>query len=80
MNVPELDDEVRFILGRPCFTVAKIARRLHELGIYEVKTKAEDEQAVALHWMLTLYARYGKEWRTKLEQSLNNSPKQKSKK
>jgi len=71
MNTPKLDDEVRFILGRPNFVVAGIARRLHELGIYKVAKKAEDEQAVALHWMLTLYEKYGEDWRTKLEETLN---------
>jgi len=74
MSVPKLDDEVRFILGRPNFSVAGIARRLHELGIYEVKTKAEDEQAVALHWMLTLYEKHGKGWRDKLEEVLKEKP------
>jgi len=72
----ELDDEVRFILGRPNFTLAGIARRLHELGIYEVKTKAEDEQAVAIHWMLTLYEKYGKEWRNKLDEAMNEKESQ----
>lgn len=70
MKAPELDSEVRFILGRPNFSVAEIARRLHELGIYEVQTKAEDEQAVAIHWMLTMYEKYGKNWRKEIEIAL----------
>ncbi|MBW1791576.1 MAG: hypothetical protein JRJ14_04790 [Deltaproteobacteria bacterium] len=41
----KLDSETIAILGRPNFACAGIARRLHDLGLYEVKTSAEDEQA-----------------------------------
>lgn len=71
VSLPPLDDEVRDILGRPCFVVARIAQRLHKLGLYEVKTKAEDEQAVALYWMLSLYAKHGADWKKFGDKILN---------
>lgn len=63
MSELPFNDEVRWILGRPCFAVANIARLLHEKGIYTCKEKAEDEQAVALHFMLSQYLKHGANWR-----------------
>ena len=60
--IPPINLVLRDILGRPCFTVAGIARRLHQLELYEVECRAEDEQACAIHWMLTLYAKHGEGW------------------
>lgn len=61
--LPPLEGDIAWILGQPCFAVAGIARRLHELGLYEVARKAEAEQAAALHWMLGLHAEHGENWR-----------------
>lgn len=61
VSCPPLDKHVRFILGRPCFTLGGIAERLRELG-HEIKRKAEDEQAVVIHWMLSMYAKHGEDW------------------
>ena len=58
----ELDDEVRWILGRPNFTCGSTAQVLRILG-HEIKTKAEDEQAAVMHWMLCLYEKHGGNWR-----------------
>lgn len=71
----EMDEEIRWILGRPCFTVPGIARKLHVLGLYEVKTKAEDEQACAIHWMLNLYLKHGPMWRAEGEKILKGESK-----
>jgi len=58
----ELNDETRWILGRPNFTCAGIARDLRVLG-QDIKQRAEDEQAAVIHWMLTLYEAHGAGWR-----------------
>ena len=58
----ELNKETREILGRPNFTCRGIARRLCELGLYEVDTKAEDEQAVTIHFLLSQYEKHGDTW------------------
>lgn len=57
------DDDVREMLGWPCFRCRNIAHALRAAGLYECKNKAEDEQATAIHWMLTLYLKHGKAWR-----------------
>lgn len=57
-----LNDETRFILGLPNFRTGPMAHRLRELG-HDIKTKCEDEQAYAIHWMLTLLEEHGAEWR-----------------
>lgn len=62
IKFPEINAALRDILGRPCFTVADVAALLRHSKKYEVERKAEDEQAVALHWMLTLYFEHGDAW------------------
>jgi hypothetical protein len=59
----ELNEDVRWILGRPNFACAPIAQCLRKLG-YQIDTRAEAEQAAAIHWMLTLYESYGAAWKT----------------
>lgn len=71
--MPPLNDEIEWILGRPCFAVAGIARRLHELKLYDVARKAESEQAAALHWMLNLYFTHGLAWRDEAEKVLRHN-------
>jgi hypothetical protein len=57
------DDEIQ-ILGTPCFASANNARLLIEAGIYEDKVKkTEYEQAVFSHWALSLYEKYGEDWK-----------------
>lgn len=65
MNLPKFDIqfnyedlELLFILGRPNFSVARVAHRLRDKGL-EIPTKAEDEQAAALYLMLHFYNLYG---------------------
>lgn len=58
-----LNETTRDILGRPGFTVRDYAHMLRDAGYAEVKTKTEDEQAVALFWMLMLYIDHGDNWR-----------------
>lgn len=54
----KFDQHVCFILGRPNFAVAPIAHVLRKAG-QEIKTKAEDEQAAGIYWMLCLYEKHG---------------------
>lgn len=68
----EFDEHVRFILGRlgrPNFAVARIAFLLIEEGLYKRNEggggKAEDEQAIAIHWLLTMYEKHGEAYREK---------------
>ncbi len=65
----EFDKEVKFILGRPNFTCGSIAQILRNKG-EEIATKAEDEQAHVIYWMLTMYEEHGETWKTKAEEYL----------
>lgn len=69
-GAPPLDDDLRFILGRPCFTLIGMANVLRQMG-YEIASRAEDEQAVSIHWMLDLYMKHGKAWREEASQILD---------
>lgn len=60
--VPELTDDLRWILGRPNFWCASVAHVLRQDG-HEIATKAEDEQAAVIHWLMSLYLQFGDEWR-----------------
>ena len=68
----ELNDTTRWILGRPCFACAGIANKLRTLG-HEINTRAEDEQAAAIHWMLCLYEEYGDSWREEASKILKGN-------
>lgn len=61
-SLPPLEGDLKDILMRTCLTLAPVGRRLHELKLYEVPRRIEEEQAAALHWMLNLYFAHGKEW------------------
>ena len=63
----EWNDEIKWILGRPCFAVARIAWILRDSGYKEIRTKAEDEQALAIFFMLEMYEKYGENWRKEAE-------------
>ena len=57
----ELNDDLKKILGRPNFACGTIASRLREKG-FECETKAEAEQALVIHTMLTFYEEFGTNW------------------
>lgn len=61
-RMSSLNDDLRDILGFMCFQYISIAKLLRTSG-YEIKTKAEDEQATVIHWLLSLYAEHGSGWR-----------------
>lgn len=62
----ELNEDVRWILGRPNFACAGIAQLLRANG-EAVKNRAEDEQAAAIYWMLKQYEKHGADWRKHAE-------------
>lgn len=59
----ELTDDLREVLGWPCFKCAPIAHLMRAAGA-DIKTKAEDEQAVVLHWFVKLVLKHGADWWT----------------
>jgi len=67
----ELNDETRWILGRPNFTCIHMANVLRKNG-HEIAKKAEDEQAAVIYWMLTMYEKHGDNWRDEAEKWLKD--------
>lgn len=59
----ELTPQVREVLSIMCFEAGLIAHAFRESGRAEIKTRAEDEQAFVLHWLLTFVLEQGAEWR-----------------
>ncbi len=57
-----LNDETRWILGRPNFMCIGTAKVLRMMG-HQIAERAEDEQAAAIYWMLCLYENHGERWR-----------------
>ncbi|MCA8324066.1 hypothetical protein [Burkholderia cepacia] len=53
--------ELRDVLGRPNFWCGPIAHEMRAAGA-DIKTKAEDEQAHVLHWLVKLVLDHGAEW------------------
>lgn len=56
-----LTDELKSILGRMCFECAGLADALRGRG-WKIKSKAEDEQAAVIHFLLTHYLKNGANW------------------
>ena len=62
----ELNEETRFILGRPNFWCGQIAHILRQKG-HSIIFKAEEEQAYVIHFMIDLYEQHGAGWRAHFE-------------
>jgi len=54
--------EVKEVLSWMCFQCIGICQAFRAAG-HEIKTRAEDEQAFVLHWLLTLALEHGPGWR-----------------
>lgn len=67
--VPVLDDDLRFILGRPNFWCYHLANALRAMG-QEIARKAEEEQAAVIHFLLKAYFEHGPGWRDAVEKIL----------
>lgn len=65
----EFNDDTKWILGRPNFACIQIAETLRALG-QDIPSKAEEEQAAAIYWMLSMYEKYGEDWREKGHQEM----------
>jgi hypothetical protein len=66
------DDSVRGILGRICFQCTRIAEVLR-LGGLEIDTRAEDEQAEVIYYLLRLRIVHGPErWADAVNAELND--------
>lgn len=74
-KLPELNDELIEILGRPNFTCTKLAECLRKCG-QEIKRKSEYEQAAILHVLLNLYIKHGNDWRKHAEEAFTPAPAQ----
>lgn len=69
-------EDVRWILGRPNFSVGRLGQMLMKLepGTYgPAVSRAEDEQAVALHFMLNMCLQHGVKWREAMDTYFNAS-------
>ena len=60
-----LTETRRYILGRPCFTLAGFASGLRKKG-YKIGHKAEDEQAVVIQFLLVMAEKHGDAWKDEL--------------
>ena len=58
----ELTPELADILGRPTFTVSKIAHLMVKANDMKIAPKAEAEQAAVLFRFLGFYAEHGADW------------------
>lgn len=73
--LPELNSDLREILGRPNFTCHFIAKALRLMG-FDIPQKSEEEQAVTIYWMLGHYLRDPVNWRDAASAELkSNAPK-----
>lgn len=61
-SLPDMNDDLLEILGRPNFMCSPLAECLRVDGI-EIRRKSECEQAAVIRWMLNLYLLHGAEWR-----------------
>lgn len=68
-TLPPLNDTLIDILGRVCFRCAGIAQILRTSG-QVIKTRAEDEQAATIHFLLDMYLKHGPAWGAKSHEAL----------
>jgi hypothetical protein len=60
-QLPELNEDLRDILGRPNFTCGALASLLRTAG-QDIAYKAEDEQAAVIYFLLGFYLQHGQKW------------------
>jgi len=59
----EMTPELHHVLGMMCFQLARYAHLFRSVGA-DIKTRAEDEQAYCLHWLIKHVLAHGAEWAT----------------
>ncbi|PRZ56620.1 hypothetical protein BX589_101270 [Paraburkholderia fungorum] len=57
----EMTPELHHVLGMMCFQLARYAHLFRSVGA-DIKTRAEDEQAYCLHWLIKHVLAHGAEW------------------
>ena len=66
MTLPdELNQDLRDILGIPCFKFIHLAKLLRLDG-NAIPEKAEEEQAFCMWWILKIYEAHGDKWRDEM--------------
>lgn len=68
-TLPPLNDSLVDILGRVCFRCAGIAQILRAGG-QVIPTRAENEQAATIHFLLAMYLQHGVAWELKAHEAL----------
>lgn len=63
--------DILAVLGTPCFHCARMAKRLRQLG-QKIKTRAEDEQAAVLFFLLGHVLRDPANWRENVGKAFKN--------
>ncbi|HYD58910.1 MAG TPA: hypothetical protein VEC35_01050 [Noviherbaspirillum sp.] len=66
---PELTPDLEEVLGWPNFRCGPVAHLFQAAG-YDIKKKAESEQAFVLHWLASLVLKHGENWRDKASEKL----------
>lgn len=69
------DEELALILGHPNFFCARFAA-IYRLAGFDIKPKAEAEQAFVIHRMITFWAKYGRTWRQEFGRDVEKHHKQ----
>lgn len=67
--IPPLNDDLRALLGMMCFEFIHIANAWRRAGA-SIEPRAEAEQAYCLHWLLTVHAKHGSDWRSAADAEL----------
>lgn len=65
----ELNDETKWILGRPNFYCGPIAELFRKSG-ESIPANSEEDQAFVIHWFLCLYEEFGESWSTKADEKM----------
>lgn len=59
----DITPDLHRVLGMMCFQLARYAHLFRSVGA-DIKTRAEDEQAYCLHWLIKHVLAHGAEWAT----------------
>jgi hypothetical protein len=65
----ELSSDEKEIMGKPNFTLGKIAHRMREMG-FEIPRQAEWEQALVIWTMLEFHKEFKEEWGNQMSEFL----------
>jgi hypothetical protein len=69
LTLPPLNPSMVEILGRVCFQCIGIAQILRAGGAV-IPTRAEDEQAATIHFLLGMYLAHGERWTNEVDAAL----------